>query len=125
MSRPQKIIAFDLDNTLTNDADIPKFPTLSHLALEHYYANTPCNEAMADVARNMKLNGHRILIYTARHDFFETETRQWLKRNGIPYDTLTFGKPYFNVLIDDRAVNAFDIVGNKEIYRRFKEKYRL
>jgi len=35
-------------------------------------------------------------------------TRFWLEEHSVPYDQLIFGKPYGDVYVDDKAVNAND-----------------
>ena len=61
-------------------------------------------------------SGHHITIYTARRmktckgdvEAVEREvgeiTRDWLKKYGVPYDVLMFGKPYYDLLIDDNTM---------------------
>lgn len=83
------------------------------------------NESYADVApvpgaaerlRELRGNGHQIIIQTARN--METcdgnlgmlmknvgkVTLDWLDRYGMEYDEIYFGKPNGHVYIDDRAV---------------------
>ena len=59
--------------------------------------------------------GHNIVIYTARRmkthngdvELVEEEvgqlTRNWLAEHGVSYDELMFGKPYYDMLIDDKT----------------------
>lgn len=63
----------------------------------------------------LKQAGHYLIINSARHmktcagDVEEvkrrvgTTTEEWLRKHGIPYDELIFGKPYAQVYIDDLA----------------------
>ena len=65
--------------------------------------------------RRMKEAGHTIWIYTARGASLGSEaaadarwgdlTRGQLTTWGIPFDKLIIGKPPYDVIIDDRAVN--------------------
>ncbi len=54
--------------------------------------------------------GHTIKIFTSRgmktglnwRELTENQLREW----GLKYHELIFGKPYYDVMIDDRAVNV-------------------
>jgi len=79
------------------------------------YADVPPITGAPEKLRALKANGHRIILYTARH--MKTcegnvglvmarvggITLDWLKRNDIPYDEIHFGKPWADVYIDDNA----------------------
>ena len=64
----------------------------------------------------LKANGHRIILYTARHmktcqgnvgmvvARVGNITLDWLKRHEIPFDEIYFGKPWADVYIDDNAL---------------------
>lgn len=65
--------------------------------------------------KQLKASGHYIIIFTARH--MKTcngnvgavlarqgkATLDWLHRYQIPYDEITFGKPWADVYLDDNA----------------------
>jgi len=63
--------------------------------------------------RQLKHEGHTIIVYTARnmrsaHGNIGVATAnvgkmtlEWLDRYGIPYDEVVFGKPYGDIYIDD------------------------
>lgn len=51
----------------------------------------------------MREAGHKIIIFTHRHNGLRVDTLKWLQDNDILYDKIIFDKPYFDVLIDDRA----------------------
>lgn len=53
-------------------------------------------------------NGNRIIYWTARGSEtgkdWESLTRRQLKKWGVKYHELLFGKPYYNLWIDDKAM---------------------
>ena len=65
--------------------------------------------------RDLKNNGHYIIIYTARHmktcnanpgltiARIGKITLEWLERHNIEYDEIHFGKPWADIYIDDNA----------------------
>nr|WP_239565273.1 capsular biosynthesis protein [Brevibacillus fulvus] len=71
----------------------------------------------AEALRQLKQEGHEIIIYTARS--MRTEggnagkvianvgktTLEWLAQHQIEYDEIVFGKPYGQVYIDDLAIS--------------------
>jgi capsule biosynthesis phosphatase len=101
-------VCFDLDNTLVT------YPTVSG----DYRTVQPIKK-MIELARQLKQEGHTIIIYTARR--METHrnnvgavirdigkiTIDTLEQFVIPYDELLFGKPIADMYIDDRAINPY------------------
>ena len=79
------------------------------------YADVEPIPGAIEKVRSLKAHGHRIIIYTARH--MKTcegnlglvvarvggTTIDWLKRHGVPYDEIYFGKPWADVYVDDNA----------------------
>lgn len=65
--------------------------------------------------RDLKNNGHYIIIYTARHmktcnanlgltiARIGKITLEWLEKHNIEYDEIHFGKPWADIYIDDNA----------------------
>ena len=102
----KKRFVFDLDNTLVT------FPTIAG----DYTSVKPISKTI-NYLRNLKKEGHHIIIYTARRmrthggnvgaiiaDIGEI-TMDTLKKFDIPYDELFFGKPYAHFYIDDLMIN--------------------
>lgn len=102
----KKRFVFDLDNTLVT------FPTVKG----DYTTVKPISKTI-NYLRNLKKEGHHIIIYTARRmrthgsnvgaiiaDIGEI-TMNTLKEFDIPYDELFFGKPYAHFYIDDLMIN--------------------
>ena len=100
------IYAFDIDGTICNDT----------------YGNyEKCKPYYNVIERiNELYNKHTILLYTARgttsgrdlYDFTKEQVESW----GVKFHTLILGKPHFDVLIDDKAIN------NKDWYKENKIK---
>jgi len=94
-----KTFAFDLDGTLCS------------LTNGVYENAVPFSERISHV-NELRLRGNRILIFTARgtttgkdlRALTEMQLRDW----GVSYDELLFGKPHFDLLVDDKAVSEFD-----------------
>ncbi|HTX47072.1 MAG TPA: 3-deoxy-manno-octulosonate cytidylyltransferase [Solirubrobacteraceae bacterium] len=90
-------ICFDLDGTLCT------------VTAGHYERAEPFPWAVERVNR-LARQGHTIIIATARGTStgisWEAVTRDQLRRWGVQYDQLHFGKPSADVFVDDRAVNT-------------------
>lgn len=101
-------VCFDLDNTLVSS---PKIPS-------DYSSVEPIHEII-EIARNLKQEGHTIIVYTARRMLTHKGnigavikdigklTYETLEKYNIPFDELVFGKPIADIYIDDRAYNPF------------------
>ena len=80
------------------------------------YADLEPVDGAVEKLRGLKAAGHYLIICTARH--MKTcegnpgaalarqglVTLDWLKRHGIEYDEIHFGKPHAQVYIDDNAL---------------------
>lgn len=101
-------ICFDLDNTLVS------YPTV----VGDYSTVKPIKKNIT-LLKNLKNDGHEIIIYTARR--MKTHngnvgkvikdiagvTIDTLEKFNIDYDELIFGKPIADIYIDDRAINPY------------------
>lgn len=91
------VYAFDLDGTLCSE-----FCGGYEKAKPWYNRIKRVNELYAQ--------GHRIIIYTARGAEtginWKKLTKMQLKMWGVLYHELSFKKPYFDLLIDNRAINS-------------------
>jgi capsule biosynthesis phosphatase len=88
------------------------------------YSDIDPIEGAVTSLRNLKNQGHYIIIDTARHvrtcNWNEGQiiARQakvlinWLDKHGIPYDEIWFSKPLADVYIDDKGMkfNSWDEV---------------
>ena len=85
----RKIIAVDLDGTLTNG--------------EPFYKETPTvNQKVANWVKQQYFDGNVIIIYTSRKQWYYLETKKWLDKNQIYYHALVMGKLTADVYLDDR-----------------------
>jgi capsule biosynthesis phosphatase len=79
------------------------------------------NELLINRIRELKNEGHEIIIYTARKmnthkgnmgliakDIYLI-TLQQLKDNNVIYDEIYFGKPAADIYIDDKAININEL----------------
>jgi capsule biosynthesis phosphatase len=108
-----KIICFDLDHTLC-------IPGEGSDSYSKYAKALPIEDSIAKL-KLYKSRGCSIIIFTARRmlthkgnvrkviDDIGKITEDWLEQHQIPYDDLIFGKPYYDFIIDDKAINALDI----------------
>jgi len=92
-----KIIAVDIDNTLTNETCWTN---------DDCIMATPNQEVIDKVNELYKTNC--IIIYTARVPELRTVTEFWLKLYGVKYHALRMDKMPCNVLLDDKTVNNLD-----------------
>jgi len=101
-------ICFDLDNTLVS------YPTV----VGDYSTVKPIKKNIT-LLKNLKNDGHEIIIYTARRmkthngnvgkviKDIAAVTIDTLEKFNINYDELIFGKPIADIYIDDRAINPY------------------
>ena len=116
-------IAFDFDGVLAKYNGWRGFNKLGK----------PIKQIIKLVQRLYKEN-YYIIIWTGRQD---TPTlRQWLKTNEVPYHTLnnpkhnppvaSAMKPYFQCVVDDRAINPVDLCTGEiksvnKLYKQIKK----
>jgi len=73
------------------------------------------NERVVSVIRQLYEEDNEIVMYSCRSnpnicDQKDEELMiKWLIKNGIPFDRIEKDKPYFDMLIDDRACSPKDI----------------
>ncbi len=103
--RDKMRIVFDLDGVICE----LKRPS------ESYADVIPKNDVIEKM-RELKEDGHYLIIYTGRHmrtcngdvpkviEKIGKITEDWLKKWKVPYDELIFGKPYADIYIDDLGI---------------------
>ena len=99
-------IVFDLDETICvhRDRDYEHAAPVSRVIsrMVELKRNRPDCEIVIHTARGMKsCNGDAAAADKKNRAVTET----WLKRHGVPYDSLVFGKPFADAYVDDKAVS--------------------
>lgn len=88
------IFVIDLDGTLceTKEGD---------------YGNCVPDEDRIERVRELEREGHTIVVSTARGPMWEDFTKRQLLDWGVPFHVLSVGaKPYGDIYVDDKAINA-------------------
>ncbi len=119
----QKIIAFDLDDVICFR------PTgYEDLGPEKYSYCQPYKETI-QLVNSLYNDGYKIIIYTARgmsqfsgniveiYSKLYNQTNDQLKSWEVKYHQLVMGKIHYDILIDDKSLNSYDI--NKEDIIKF------
>lgn len=100
-----KVIAFDLDGTLSNNRKLLKILNGNPLR-----GSGKFGEPNKKVIRRMyalKKLGYKIAIYTARAKSETRVLKRWLDKYKAPYNYLWLDqKPPFIILVDDRVVDV-------------------
>lgn len=103
-------VVFDLDNTIV---------TYPHIYKD--YTTVQPNNHIIQFIQYLKDKGHEVIVHTARKMLTHqnnvgkiikdigVETINQLKRMGVDFDEIYFGKPYGDLYIDDKAFNTYDI----------------
>ena len=94
------VIYIDIDETICNSPDKP-----------NYFTSTPIIENILK-ANKLYDEGHLIVYWTARGtatgvDWAEVTERQF-NEWGVKYHRLKFGKPNYDLFIDDKNMNTND-----------------
>jgi len=92
------VIYIDIDETICHSPDKP-----------NYITSTPITENIAK-ANKLYDEGHLIVYWTARGtatgiDWANT-TKNQLAQWGVKYHDLKFGKPSYDLFIDDKNLNS-------------------
>lgn len=66
--------------------------------------------------------GNHIILYTARQLIPKEETIKDLKKVGVKYNELHYGKPKAHLYVDDLAVNVIDYIKNPTSYNKKYKK---
>lgn len=103
-----KIIAVDLDGTLTNVACPENYKKLTIEMLEKVYLEMEANKSMIEKI-NILAEDNLVYIFTARDDLYQDVTIKWLKRHGVNYKYVIMKKPYYDLLVEDKAIKPEDL----------------
>jgi len=111
----QKTIAFDLDDVICFRPN-----GYEHLGPEKYFYCEPYEETI-ELINSLYDDDYKIIIYTARgmsqfagniieiYSKLYNQTNDQLKSWGVKYHQLIMGKIHYDVLIDDKALNSYNI----------------
>ena len=100
------------------------------------YADVKIKEGAAEFIKNLRANGHYVIIQTARNmatcdsnmgkvlKNVGKITLEWLDKNEVEYDEIFFGKPNGHLYIDDRALRFEDWqnMSNEQLETLAREK---
>lgn len=91
------IYVFDLDGTLCSTPD------------GGVYSNCEPRWSRIELVRELYADGHTIVISTARGPMWYDFTKEQLRGWDVPFHVVSVGaKPYGDLYVDDKAVNALD-----------------
>tara|TARA_Y100000114_G_scaffold157162_1_gene187599 strand:+ start:6576 stop:6875 length:300 start_codon:yes stop_codon:yes gene_type:complete len=97
------IIYVDIDNTI--------FKTEG----TEYHKSEPMLDRIEKI-NNLYDQGHEIVYWTARGTGsgidWEVLTKAQFRRNKVKYSSLKFGKPIYDLFIDDKNINSEDYFKN-------------
>lgn len=101
--RINKVIEVDIDKTLTiiDPDNKGGYDELGCLTAKPNIKNI---EAIARAYEN----GHIIHISTSRIEENRNATKFWLRKYNVRYHTLSMAKPDYDIIFDDKAINAED-----------------
>ncbi len=92
------VIYIDVDETICNSPNKPD-----------YTSSTPIKENIQK-ANKLYDEGHTIVYWTARGTVtgidWEKTTLEQFKKWGVKFHDLKFGKPYYDLFIDDKNLNT-------------------
>lgn len=90
----KKIYCLDIDGVLTVDTK------------GHNYRSRSANRKNIKQANDLHDAGHRIVLFTSRFGTQQDriDTHDWLQMHGVKYDSILFGKPYYDFYVDDKNI---------------------
>lgn len=94
MEKLENIICVDIDGVLA-DCSNNNVP---------YELRRPLPGAAESLAE-LRSMGYYVFLHTGRHILESINTIKWLKKHGMVYDHIEFGKPPARIYIDDRGVH--------------------
>ena len=107
MKQDKKIIFIDIDETIC------LHPETSPNEARDYEKAVPIRENIQK-ANNLYDQGHTIIYWTARGSVTGLDwtdlTNKQLNSWGVKYHEIKLGKPYYDIFIDDKALNVRDWV---------------
>lgn len=85
----------------------------SYLRLRKMFLKIKPNNVVIERIRELYLEGHTIILYTARlwHDY--DVTVKWLNKHDVHYDQLIMAKPLGDYYIDDHNLSIKEFLGGE------------
>ena len=112
--KEKKRIAVDLDGTLTKRGLFHNCMNLTPNQLNEIYKKAKPDLKMIELIN--RLNRYYVIyIFTSRNNLHQKVTEEWLKKYNVKYDYFIVDKPYYDVIIDDKAITP------KEFKHRFNK----
>lgn len=65
------------------------------------------------LVRELYNRGHKIVLYTHRAKNCHKETEKWLKKHKVPYNTIKYQKPKWDILIDNLVLPPWNFLTAK------------
>lgn len=104
-------IGVDIDGVLTIN-EVQNFESLNFEQAERAFSRLRPNRKMISYINRLYLNGNEICLFTSRALYYRPMTEKYLKDNHVLYHHLIMGKPWFRVLIDDKATG--DVIEDED-----------
>jgi len=106
----RKVVYIDIDGTICRAPIINGVPI--------YEDSEPIQEAIDNLNREYYDKGEIVVYWTARgtttnRNWFKVTEKQ-LKSWGVKYHEIRMGKPFYDIFIDDKALNATLFQGRKK-----------
>jgi uncharacterized HAD superfamily protein len=106
-------IAVDLDGTLTQKARFPDIWDLTPKELWDLYEKVEPDNEMIEKVNQLYTEGNLIYIFTSRTNIHQRITKKWLDKHKVKYHYILMDKPYYDILIDDKAFRPEDAKDDK------------
>jgi len=103
-----KRIAVDVDGTLTKEGQFPQIWGMTIKDLYNFYESVEPNVGMIEWVNKMYDKGFVIFLFTSRSDLTQAQLKSWLKKHKVKYHFYVMGKPYYDIIVDDKAINVDD-----------------
>ena len=103
----RKSIYFDLDGTLCEEDPNLDWKNHSINELKEIYKDMKPKPEMIKLLNEIAaVPKTTVVIWTARDDYYEEVTLDWLKRHGVKGSYCIMKKPYYHLYIDNNCVNC-------------------
>lgn len=102
-------IAVDLDGTLTKKGYFNDIYHINYKTLGNQYSKAKPDKEMIKIINDYHKKGYIIYIFTSRSDLHERITKKWLDKYKVKYHYIIMNKPFYNLIIDDKAVRPEEV----------------